>query len=441
MDQGGDQGRQGWKRVALGLLVLLALGEFTARGPVRALRHTDFNDFISPYMQTKAWLRGEDPYDPLVVAKLWPAEVETPSYLLPQNLDTTVPARHGIPSPYPLTAFPLLIPFALVNWPVAILLWTGLNLISFVVAVRFLLTLARIEGRRTEALLVVLAALAFAPFHTAIAAANMVLVVLALGMLAARNVERDRHLAAGLLLAAAAALKPTAALCFILYAAARGRWRSVAIAAAAGAVLFSIADLRLWFAGAHWMGSCLLNAQRMFAAGAIDDFTPANAARFDLLNLQLVVFQLLGNKFWTEIVSGIVVGGLLGFWALAWRKQRAPEDGLLDLATLATLSLLPFYHRFTDGGLLLPCVVWSIREFKRSRRSLAGAVLILAAPFLVPGAAALQVLAASNPTAGELSGSWWWQFLLAPHQVWMILTMSVLLLVARWTITPSRAGA
>jgi hypothetical protein len=140
-------------------------------------------------------------------------------------------------------------------------------------------------------------------------------------------------------------------------------------------------------------------------------------------------------------VSWIIVVGLLGCWALAWRKQREHEDGLLDLAILATLSLLPFYHRFTDGGLLLPCVVWSIREFKRSRRSLAGAVLILTAPFLLPGAAALQVLAGSNPTVGELSNGWWWQFLLAPHQVWMISAISVLLLVARWKVTPSRVGA
>jgi hypothetical protein len=44
------------------LLVLLAASEFMVRGPVRFLRVADFNDFISPYIQSRALAKGMDPY-------------------------------------------------------------------------------------------------------------------------------------------------------------------------------------------------------------------------------------------------------------------------------------------------------------------------------------------------------------------------------------------
>jgi hypothetical protein len=42
--------------------MLLAASEFIVRGPVRFLRAADFNDFISPYIQSRALVRGMDPY-------------------------------------------------------------------------------------------------------------------------------------------------------------------------------------------------------------------------------------------------------------------------------------------------------------------------------------------------------------------------------------------
>ena len=54
------------------LLVLLAASEFIVRGPVRFLRAADFNDFISPYIQSRALVKGMDPYSPEVLVRLWP---------------------------------------------------------------------------------------------------------------------------------------------------------------------------------------------------------------------------------------------------------------------------------------------------------------------------------------------------------------------------------
>lgn len=423
--------RQRRMRVAIGLLLLLALTEFWVRGPVRAVRYRSFNDFISPYMQTQAWLRGRDPYDPRVVAQLWPSEAVAPDFLVSDSLTGTLTARRGIPSPYPLTTFPLLAPLALLRWPVALLLWTTLNTAAFLTIVICMIVFGRISARTTEGVLVIISAFALAPFQTAIAASNIMLIVFALGMLAVVSLEGRRDICAGLLLAAAAALKPTVALCFLIYSVAKGRWRAIATAVLAGAAVFLVADVRMLTGEVHWTSSYLLNTQRMFASGAIDDYTPANRTRFDLLNLQLVIFQLFGRKVIAEALSWLAVLGLLGWWTCSYRKQRAANDCLFNLATLATLSLLPFYHRFTDGGLLFPAVAWSISESNGSQRSLARTILILAAPFLLPGAALLQLFAASNCSAASLARSWWWQLFVAPHQVWMLVAIAVLLLAAQ----------
>ena len=59
----------GWALV-LGLL-LLASAEFLVRGPIRFARASNFNDFISPYIQTRAWMEGVDPYSPANLVALW----------------------------------------------------------------------------------------------------------------------------------------------------------------------------------------------------------------------------------------------------------------------------------------------------------------------------------------------------------------------------------
>jgi hypothetical protein len=169
----------------------------------------------------------------------------------------------------------------------------------------------------------------------------------------------------------------------------------------------------------------------MFGSGAIDDYTSANRLRFDLLNLQLVLSQVLGKRLLTEGVSWLIVLGFLGWWGRSYRKQAAPHDGLFNLAILAVITLLPFYHRFTDAGMLFPALAWSISEAIRRHGSPAKAILILACPFLLPGAALLKALTASDPTVSGMALSWWWQLFVEPHQVWLLVAIVVLLLVVQ----------
>lgn len=414
--------------VVLCVMLPLALAYLGFRGPVRAMGSRGFNDFLSPYVQTKAWMHGQDPYDPRVIAQLWPPEVETPGFLQAESESGTLPGRRGIPSPYPPTGFPLLVPLAILSWPSASAVWVAISTLSFVTIVFSTLAVARVAWRTIPGAAIVLGALMLAPFHTAIATGNIVLVVFALGMLAWLSAERGSHVWAGLLLAFAAALKPTVAVPFLICFVARRRWRALTVTLAGGLALFLIADLRMLSASVHWASSYLLNGRRMFAPGGIDDFTVANPTRFDLLNLQVVLFQIAGSTELAQVLAWLISTGLLLYWMIRYRKEEA---GLFDLAVVGTISLLPFYHRFYDGCLLILPLAWAIRQIDARQRVLGRSLLIAALPFAVPGAVLLRWVAERNAAVYALSQSWWWQLLIAPHQVWIILLMAVFLLVAQ----------
>jgi len=413
----------------LGLLTCLAVLVFAARGPVRALGWSshDFNDFISPYVQTHAWFSGRDPYAPSTLTELWPASPRPP-FLLKESADGTLPAKRGLPSPYFVLAFPVLWPIAALPWRIAIHVWVVVCVVAVFTVAWVLIEFA--EGRRhkTLALLILVSVLLLAPVQTAVATSNIVNPVLALGMLSAFCQSRNRSRWAGALLALAVGLKPTVALPFVIYALAnRNRSKAMSAAIVSGVLLLSAAILPQH--GTLLWKSFLGNSQMMFAPGAIDDFSTANPLRFQLVNLQVALFPVLQNRTLTQIAAWLVFTTLLGFWLRAVRRDR--EVGLLDLAILVSAALLPVYHRFTDAGLLLVPVAWALREMKGEMRAFAAGCLLLASPFLIPGATVLHEFSGRSEILQNLSRTRLWNLFILPHEAWLILILCVVLLTAR----------
>ena len=208
-----------WRWLLLGSLTLLAILEFSARGPARALgwESRDFNDFLSPYTQARIWSSGRDPYSPPLLAEMWPVS-SPPPFLLPESANGRLPAKRGLPSPYLTTAFPLILPIAELPWKAALRVWDVVCMAAIFAVCWVLIELAGIKRRSQMALLIFVSALLLAPVQTAIAASNIVTVVFALGMLAVLCATRNRSWMAGILLAIAVGLKPTVALPFVIYA-------------------------------------------------------------------------------------------------------------------------------------------------------------------------------------------------------------------------------
>lgn len=422
-----------WRWLLFGSLTLLAVLEFSARGPVRALgwESRDFNDFLSPYVQARIWSSGRDPYSPPLLAEMWPVS-SPPPFLLPESADGRLPAKRGLPSPYLTTAFPLILPIAELPWKAALWVWDFLCVAAVFVVAWVLIEMAGAGRRSPMVLLILLSALLLAPVQTAIAASNIVTVVFALGMLAVLCADRNQSRMAGVLLVLAAGLKPTVALPFVIYALVKpNRGRVITAAVVTGIVLLGLTAIpnpgAFW-----WWQSFLQNSRSMFAPGAIDDFSTANPLRFQLVNLQAALSPLLQNRTYTQIATWAILILLLGLWFRAVRRDQ--RIGLLDLALLATASLLPLYHRFTDAGLLLVPVAWALIAMAGELRIFAAGCLVLAVPFLVPGAAMLYEFSQRPGVLQQLSRTEVWDLFILPHQAWLILMICVLLLVARmWT--------
>jgi len=103
------------------LFGLLAILEFSLRGPVRELEKDvrSFNDFcLALTSKPVLGISGRDPYASAVLNELWPTP-NRPHFVVTESLDGTLPAKRGIPSPYLTTAFPLLLPFAVLPWKIA----------------------------------------------------------------------------------------------------------------------------------------------------------------------------------------------------------------------------------------------------------------------------------------------------------------------------------
>lgn len=425
-----------FRMYVLCLLACLSVLEFSMRGPVRALEKDgrNFNDFVSPYEQTRAWVSGLDPYDPVVLKKLWPTSVR-PNFVVTESSDGTLPAKRGIPSPYLTTAFPLLLPIAELPWNTAIWLWDLMCVLAVVGLAWMLADLAGLARFSPLKLIIFAVVLLWAPVHTALATSNIVTIAFALGMTTIFCLMRNRNIMAGVLLTCAIALKPTVAMPFLIYVLVhRNRMRVMLPAIATGMLLFCVAVIPP-NSRTLWWSSFVANNQRMFAAGAIDDFSTANPLHFQLVNLQVALFPILQNYMLTQLAAALVFLTLLGLWLLALRRDG--HLGLLDLAILACASLLPVYHRFTDAGLLLIPVVWALSEFEGEFRSFAAACLLLASAFLIPGATVLHEFSGWYEPFQKVSRTQLWDSFLLPHEAWLILMISTLLITVRFL--PRRA--
>ena len=410
-------------------LLLLAGAEFVVRGPVRAIQiAARFNDFLSPYIQAEAWLRGLDPYSPQTLLTLWPAGAAHLSFLPGEVADGSLIARRGIPTAYPITSLVLLAPLSVLSWNHAYELWLALNLALFLVMLGALVALAGVSYRDPPAILLAAATLALAPFHTGIVTGNVALIAVELGVVAVWMARQRHQVAAAVMLAVSAGLKPQIGLCFLLYYLVRRRWRVVGGAAAGLGLIAATGLLRLQAAHTAWLANYLNDSHILLGSGILSNFTAINPTRYGLVNLQVALYPLAGSIHGANIVAWAIGVILMFLWLAGMRRtERHTDLELLELSTIAVISLLPFYHRFYDAALLVLPLCWIFVSFRKDRR-LGVLSLLLMLPFAIPGGTLLETMQANGRMPLVWASHWWWETMVMPHQVWMLLFLSALLL-------------
>lgn len=428
------------------LLVLLAASEFAVRGPLRFLRAADFNDFISPYTQSRALILGKDPYSPEILVQLWPVKgAHRPEFLAKDLADGSLIMKRGIPTAYPLTCLFLLAPLAVLPWPAAYFAWL---IITACLTLGVIWSLASFVGEGIgrdrvafdkndwRSYVFVAFTLALAPLHTGFAAASIVISTVALCGIALSLERRGSEASAGILFGIAICLKPQIGLPFLACYLLRRHWRLAAIAIVVVPTTALLAWARLAIGGTPWLQNYRMDNKVLLATGILSDFTERNSIRFSLINLQVLFYALLHRAAAANLLAFAISGILFGIWlVLMLRRGSRNRDLLLPISTLVVLSLFPVYHRFYDAFLLIVPLCWSLREFSGPRNKFARGALLLMLPFLVPGGSALEQLQASGKIPQAIVGSWWWNGIVMPHQIWFLLLLSWLLL---WSMASER---
>jgi len=404
------------------LLLVLAATEFVIRGPIRSIQvppsGSTWSDITQIYVPSRAWVMGRNPYDPDTFMAFYQKAANP--------LADRVSFRSH--SPHPLTTLVVFSPIACFPWPVARVLWA--ILMSLIVFPPIILLGSLVNtGRSIRTIELAAATLALAPLHTGIAVGNVSIVAIALCAIAFWAGLHEKENLAGTLIALAGCLKPQIGALFLLYYLLRKRWRIAWIAIAVGGAVFILGTARLELAGTFWWNDYWHNAGLM-AHNRLMDFADTESLRFTMINLQVVLYGLLPSSRFANAGALLVGLGLWSRWAYSVFRAAAKRSDLLLASTFITIGLLPSYHRNYDAFLLIFPLCWTLSSEALGYRRLRILALLTMAPFLVPGPMMLQSLVDKGIVSPAVAASWWWNDFFMPHQTWLILILSIVLLYA-----------
>jgi Glycosyltransferase family 87 len=357
------------------VLFLACLAFFINRGPYRAIRFSSTGDFSTVYAAARSWLHGGNPYqretlkDELSRAGA-PREIQND-----QDIN---------PSVYLPAAMPWAASVAWLPWTIANLIWC---LLSLAVFGWFVWKIVRHSGLSTTRAkwIATSAALLFSPTYVGIYDGNPG--VIAIGLIAGSIclAFEGAMLASGIALGVAICFKPQLGICSLGVLFLARWWKPILVATAVAAVSMAIGIIVLVGYGERgdWRQSEGRNLAVSFEPGGQSDPAPKSPVAWQFLNAQTLSSYFSSNR---HIYDAIVWAGagLLTIVFLATREQKGSQRLCRDVAFCAVITLIPTYHRYYDGQLLLlllPFMVLLWRAGKRAQVILMAACLgVLAFP-------------------------------------------------------------
>lgn len=391
-------------------LVFVAFVFFLLRGPIRGMHTDGFNDFAGSYTITHIWAQGLDCYSPKVNVDQWVKDGRPQwQFVLKAGKATTLNGSgSGLPSSIPFIA-----PFTLLPAIVSDKVWIGFTAGALVA---MLLVLFRSRSLPFLAL-----ALSLAPLHTGIRGGNAsILVIACLGFSYFWRVERP--IIAGILLGIAGCFKPHLAGAGLLFFIVERTWRPVIVSVLTGLAATAIFTLRLEFTpiGASWIPGLFTRTLAIGYTGGPDDFSLVNPARYELVNLQVILGSVLSER---SVINAIAIGivvVLVALWAYAMVRREVPP--LLGFAAINLILLLPSYHRTYDAGVIVFAL--AAAATLRDGWKIAAAFI----PFIAPIPSAIMHLVATGRLPGSLLENKPFVLLVLCHEVWILLAVTLFLL-------------
>ena len=341
--------RDGLYLLLMGSLTFMLLGaawENAASAPLL--------DFRALYYPARCLLQHCDPYNASDVLRVYQAEGVYGSLdTAKQRIMTT---RYG----YLPTAFSFTVPFAMLPWGPAHLLWMALTIGSLIFASYLIWHLGANYAPIISGFLI---GFLLANSEILVMQGMCAGIAVSLCVVAVWCFFQERFIAAGILcLAVSLAVKPQdTGLVWLYFLLAGGVYRKRALQTLVVAVAFCLPSvLWVWRVAPHWIQELHSNILAFSAHGGINDPGPASSGAHGLamvINLQEVISVFRDDPRIYNLASYLICAPLLLVWMFATLRFRpSPRRTWLALAAIAPLTMLPFYHRQYDAKLLLLAV-------------------------------------------------------------------------------------
>jgi len=397
-------------RLLLAIVILTMLGDFVRDDVIRALavRKNDFSDI---FIGSRLWRHGNNPYDSALATS-------TSKQLAGSEL-SIVPI-------YPPSAYLLATPLTLLPWKEDNLCWAVLGLVGVGTIAWSLARMGRFALKDDKAWLIVAVVFTFRPFHTALQVGNAAVITIALCLLAVYLAERDQDLLSGIILALATCVKPQLGIWIFVYYLVRRRWKVAAAVGVVGVLVAGMAVARIPLTLSAMVANYRHNLQYWFGPGGENDFTTANRFRFPLIDLQVALYPFLHSAMAANVLAYAIFISGAALWVYAMFRGHL-RSAPLAISSLLALSFLCTYHRINDAGILTLPLCWAFEEGAQQlrRTRLLVVVLVLA---LAAGQSVLARLGPHLPL--WVTSTSWWNLILVPYFVWILLVLSAVLLYA-----------
>ncbi len=374
-------------------------------------------DFHLFYASADALGQGENPYDLHAVQARW---------------QTVAPRLAPIDMP-PLAAPPtvlLIAPLVHFTPEIASAIWLGLSVLGVLAIIACTLNLAGCEWTEPSGLTVAACILLLGPVQVGVLMGQASTLSIACLFISMALVERGRSILGGLALGLAIALKPQIGGLLVVYLLLQKQWRASAV----GLILFgsitAIAVAWLGASGHPWLRSWIDNIHLLSSAGAVNSIDVGNATRDHLMQLQVILMPVFGQRRLADILAWLIAAGLAVVYLRIQIKTTEKLPASLSLPVLLGIGCLPIYHRYYDSAFLAMMLAWLVMQWRREKRFGVMWLALGLVPFLLPVGWPTN-LVRKGYISIEAAQSTWWNALVVSAPA---LSFLLVVLIGLWTL-------
>lgn len=340
-------------------------------------------DFKVVYYPSRCLILHCDPYKADDVLQLYQADE------IKSELDTAKTHEIVTRFIYLPSAFCFTVPFAMLPWKQAHMIWLVFTVLTFMTASCLVWNCSVNYASLVSGGLI---GFFIANSVTVILLSNAAGIAIGFCVIAAWCFLKDRFIAIGVIcFAASLALKPQdTGLVWLYFLLAGGVYRRRALQTLFATVALSIpVVLWVWHVSPHWLQEWHSNILALSAPGGLNDPGPASSGAHGLdmlVSLQTVISTFTNDPSFYNTLTYLICAPLLIVWSVVTVRHRASrESAWLALAAIACLSMLPVYHRQLDTKLLLLTIPGCTLLWARGDRVGRLALLITSAALFLTG--------------------------------------------------------